>query len=341
MPDAAEYKRYYLRDVARLAGVSVATVSRVLNAPSRVAPETRTRVQVAMSELRFMPSAAARAINSGRTRMVAALLPTLDNSIYARVVDGLESGVASYGLSLMVAQTAGDPETEYTRARQLIDIGAEGLVVVGLTHSPALLSIVEHLRMPILAVSCFDRTSPIPTIGYDNAQAAEQAAYHLLDLGHQRIAVVHGPLENNDRFKARRYALERLSAPSEFTFFETDLTLEGGCKATQRVLATHGGVTAILCFSDVIAMGVMSEIRRQGGRVPEDVSVLGMEDLPSSAALFPALTSVRLQVRKMGELAADALSDWVENGVEPQPVLLASTLIARASTTPVKAVPPT
>lgn len=325
-------KRYNLRDVAHHAGVSVATVSRVLNSPDKVATPTRERVESAMNVLRFVPSAAARAINSGRSRMVAALLPTLDNSIYARVVDGLESRLDAHGLSLIVAQTGDDPQIELDRAKRLIDIGAEGLIVAGVTHDDRFYTLIDRAQIPVVSVSYFDPTHRLPTVGYDNQEAVCLAARHLADLGHRHVAVVHGPLALNDRTQRRRAALEDGAFPIAFDYFEVPISIVGGATAIERLRQGPSNATAILCFSDVLAMGALGELHRQGLRVPQDISVMGIENLPGSARAYPRLTSVHLRVQEMGEQAAEALATWLEHDRRPKPVHLASELIWRDST---------
>lgn len=325
-------KRYNLRDVARRAGVSVATVSRAMNTPARVSPDTLERVQTAMTDLRFVPSAAARAINSGRSRVVAALLPTLDNSTYARVVDGLENRLTDFGLSLTVAQTHGDGVAEEERAKQLIEIGAEGLILAGITHSADLLRLVEHIQIPTITTSYYDAAYHLPTVGYDNREAVHLAARHLEALGHRNIAVVHAPLGTNDRFDQRRTALLSEPFDAEFTFFAVDTSVEGGVHAAQSILHSENQPTSVICFSDALALGVMSELQRQGTSIPADISVMGIEDLPSSQFLYPSLTSVRLQVQDMGERAAEAIAGWLETDKRPDHLKLPVELIHRAST---------
>ncbi len=332
MSDKARKNRYNLRDVASHAGVSVATVSRVLNASSQVSPATRDRVTAAMTELRFVPSAAARAINSGRTRMVAALLPTLDNSIYSRVVDGLENRLADFGLSLIVAQTWDDQNTEFERAKELINIGAEGFIVAGITHSEDFLELMEHIQMPVVAISYFAPDNKIPTVGYDNWEAAITAAQHLHELGHRKVAAVHGHLENNDRTRRRREALENSGLPIDFEFVQVEISVAGGCEAARRVLAEHNDITGVICFSDVLAIGAMNEFQRNGLAIPDDISVMGIEDLKSSKFAYPSLTSVRLHVQEMGEKAAEAIAIWLDEQKRPDPVKLGIELNKREST---------
>ncbi|MEO1239509.1 MAG: LacI family DNA-binding transcriptional regulator [Pseudomonadota bacterium] len=325
-------KRSNLRDVAALSGVSVATVSRVLNTPQKVAPTTRERVEAAIAELKFVPSAAARAMNRGNSGMVAALLPTLDNAIYARVVNGLEARLTSDGLSLMVAQTKDDPAVELQRAKQLIEIGAEALIVVGLSHDPGLFELIERAQRPIVAISYYDENSAIPTIGYDNWAAATIAAQHLCELGHKHIAVLHGATAHNDRMRQRKSALESQDLGLHFTFIDVGLSVEGGQAGVNQILEHHRSVTAMLCFSDVIAQGALHRLNALGIAVPGDLSVMGIENLPSSQFTYPQLTSVRLSVERMGELSAEAIISSLKTQTPPSSINLPIELVQRAST---------
>ncbi len=325
-------KRANLRDVAGMAGVSVATVSRVLNSPETVADRTRARVQAAIDELRFVPSAAARAINSGRTRIVGALIPTLDNAIFARFLDAVEKHLAPHQLSLIVATTNGDTATERQKAQNLVDIGAEGLIVSGIHHSQDFLDLVARNQLPVIVTSYFDAQYCLPTIGYDNHVAASVAAAHLHELGHTEIAVIHGPRHSNDRTSARIAGLEAAGLMTKLVFHEVDLSIEGGCSAVRALVSSGERVSAILCLSDVLAMGALFELDRAGLKVPQDMSVMGIDDLPGSSFTAPALTSVRLPVQEMGARAAAALAAWVEQGQVPEPAALASNLVVRQST---------
>ena len=325
-------KKANLRDVAKSADVSVATVSRVLNAPDKVSRPTRERVEATIAELKFVPSAAARAINSGRSRMVAALLPTLDNAIYARLVNGLESRLAADGLSLIVAQIGEDAAEELKRARLMVDHGAEALIVAGITRDKGFSELMDNAQIPVVAISYFEEGGRVPTVGYDNAEAAGIAAQHVAELGHKRVLVLHGPAATNDRTRQRIEALRDFGTDTEFLFLETSVSMEGGHKAVEQMLGRPDTCTAIICFSDVIAYGALGALRRHGIDVPGEISVMGIENLPGSRFTFPSLTSVRLNVEEMGRRAAECVSDWLETGAHPESIYIGSELIAREST---------
>lgn len=323
-------KRANLRDVAKAAGVSVATVSRVLNSPDSVAPETRAKVQDIISELRFMPSAAARAINSGRTRFVGALVPTLDNAIFASFLSALENTLNDYGLALIVSTTGEDPKLEVEKARSLINIGAEALILSGVAHDPGLFHLTNQSRFPTLATSFYDESAPLPTIGYDNHDASKLGIQYLKDAGHRHVAVAHGPVKTNDRTRARVDGVRSVSG-LKFDFHEADVSFEGARAIAETILAQDKRPTAVACMSDVLAIGLLQQFQRSGLRVPDDISILGMDDLPFAAHAYPALSTVHLPVKSMGRSAGIAIGEWLENGVKPAPERLEPKLILRES----------
>lgn len=336
MAGVLEKRRVTLRDVAQMAEVSTATVSRVLNGNALVSEGTRAKVQAAIDALHFVPSAAARAINSGRTHVVGALVPTLDHAIFSRFLDALEEELAGSGLSLVVATTKDDPEREAGRARALVDIGVEGLIVSGVTRSADLDAFIVKRELPVVATSYFDPSYHLPTVGYDNESAARSALGLLLEGGHQDIAIYHGPSAGNDRTRARLKAFKK-DPRVAFRFCEMPLDVSAASDAARRDFAEPCRTTAILALSDVLAQGALFGLQALGISVPREVSVVGIDDLPSSAATTPALTTVRLPVREMGRRAAIALAKWVEDGMRPAPerldvsVMRASSSLAPAS----------
>ncbi|MXX87958.1 MAG: LacI family transcriptional regulator [Boseongicola sp. SB0677_bin_26] len=337
MAGVLEKRKSTLRDVARMAEVSTATVSRVLNGNALVSEGTRAKVQAAIDALHFVPSAAARAINSGRTHVVGALVPTLDHAIFSRFLDALEEELAGSGLSLVVATTKEDPDREAERARALVDIGVEGLIVSGVTRSADLDAFIEKRELPVVATSYFDPSYHLPTVGYDNERAARSALGLLLEGGHRDIAIYHGPSAGNDRTRARLKAFKKHPRVA-FRFCEMPLDVSAASDAARRDFAEPCcRTTAVLALSDVLAQGALFGLQALGISVPREVSVVGIDDLPSSAATTPALTTVRLPVREMGRRAAIALAKWVEDGIRPAPerldvsVMRASSSLAPAS----------
>lgn len=332
MSDRRDKKRANLRDVAREANVSVATVSRVLNAPEKVRAETRDRVESKIVELNFVPSAAARAVNSGRSKILGALIPTLDSDIFAKTIDAMERRLTDFGLSLIVATTEDDREIEMRKVRELLDIGVEGLFLSGVTHERALQDLVTARAIPTVAISFFDESYHIPTIGYDNQEAARSACGYLVALGHRDIVVVHGPAANNDRTRARLGGVMEFDDQIALRFEETDLSVIGGSDAAIGISRSGAVPDAVLCLSDVLAYGVLFAFDRAGIKVPADVSVMGIHDLPGSSVVVPRLSTVHLPTQEMGAKAAEALAGWVENSQRPDAISLPTRLVIRDST---------
>jgi len=332
MEPSIQKKKSTARDVARKAGVSLTTVSRFLNDPKAVARPTQQRIFEAIEALSFRPSAAGRAINSGRTKIFGALIYSIDNAIFARVLLGLEQEFARLGYSLVVATTDGDPKVEARKARELVNIGAEGLIVSGISHREEFLEMVTRMNLPVVSISYFDSNYVIPTIGYDNHFAGQSIAQHLMGLGHRKIAVIHGPEDTNDRVNNRLQGILDLSNQAEFSFFRTDLSVGGGSAAVSRILSEAPDVTACLCVSDILALGASFELQRRGVQVPDQMSLTGMEAIAMTEFMEPPLTSVRMSSFNMGVETAKALSDWVENDRRPASVKMPIDVIARAST---------
>lgn len=291
-------------------------------------------MEQAIATLGFHPSAAARAINTGRTKIIGALIPSLDNDIFAITIDEIEARLGEFGFSLVVATTGEDPEKEAVRAKELLDIGVEGLFLSGVSHSEDLKELLQRTRVPAVAISYFDPDFEYPTIGYDNRAAARLAMDHLLDLGHRRIAVIHGSAQHNDRTRERIAGTLSERSDVEVSYFETELSVAGGSATAALTLSQKKEIDAYLCVTDVLAFGVLFELQRAGVSVPEDVSVIGIHDLPSAQCTFPRLSTVRLPARKMGRAAAEALAKWIEQDVRPQEICFETVLKARETTAP-------
>ena len=325
-------KRATLRDVAREAGVSVATVSRVLNKSDRVIAATRDRVRQAIEVLNFVPNAAARTMNSGRTQTIGTLVPTLDHSIFARYLNALEDHLSDCGYSLVVAMTDGLPDVEERKALGLLEMGVEGLIVSGKTHTVGFDALVARFQVPVLITSYFDPSALYPTVGYDNIAIAKNALRYLHGLGHKDVAVVHGPPEVNDRISARIAGIQSLSDMVSLEFLTVSMDVAGGADAVRRIMAKPAPPSAMLCLSDVQALGALFEFQRLGLSLPRDLHLMGFDNLEWSAMSEPGITSIDLPAELMGRAAAQAMVDWIATGNPAEPLSLAADLIERGST---------
>lgn len=333
-PNKQLTQRSKLRDVAREAGVSVATVSRVINNSPRVTKATKLKIEKVISRLEFTPDPVARALTIGRTKTVGAVIPTLDHAIFSNFLNSLEEGLAAVGYALVVATTDGDPDIEASRTRALLEMGVEGVVLSGMVHRPETDQLANRYGAPVILTSCYSTSAVYPTIGYDNSGLARLAMRHLHDLDHKDIQIVHGPLKNNDRTQARLAGAQAFA--SEFnirlTSVEVELSEAGGVEAVKRLIQLTRKPTALLCLSDVIALGSIFELQRTSLRTPQDISVMGFDNLDWSVHSEPPLTSISLPVRQMGQQTAEAIFGKLEHDIEIKPQLIEGSLITRAST---------
>ncbi|MBO6510564.1 MAG: LacI family DNA-binding transcriptional regulator [Roseibium sp.] len=333
--------RVRVTDVARLAGCAPATVSRVLNNPNKVSQAKRELVEKAMQELGYVRNHAARALRSQRSNMVGVLIPTLDYALYAQLVGAANSVFSEAGVSTLIATYGYDLDIEVKEARQLVERGAEALILVGENHRKELHETLEKFGVPCICTYVSNPESQHPTVGFDNAAAAAKLAQHLVHLGHRNIGVISGITKDNDRTTERldgiraelkRHSIElRASMVTERTYSISD-----GRKACAFLLSrSDPRPSAIVCGNDVLALGALVECQAQGLNVPEDVSIVGFDNLELSLHSNPPLTTIDVPAEEMGTTAANHILGYL-NGEEVSPHNLVEVeLILRQSSAPV------
>lgn len=337
----SKQKRAGVRQVASLAGVSVATVSRVLNTPDKVSPETAEKVRQAAEQLNFIPNSSARALSTSNTRSIGIVAPTLENLIYAKFLDALESSLAERNYNLVVSTTRKGAIPESQKIRELVNIGVEALILPGLNHDAELLDYLRRSGIPFVFSSVFDEAAAHPTIGYDNYALGRKVARYLVSHGHRNILLLSGPLEDNDRtllrFRGVRDELQRHFGPdyelaSQILGLNTRSAHEYVCGQLEaRDGRAFSGATALLCLSDVIAVGALLALAKQGMAVPRDMSVVGFDNLEIAEFTNPALTTVDLPVTEMGRIIAACVTEHLERGTPMTSCLLDAELVIRDS----------
>ena len=328
-------QRITIEEVARLAGVSTATVSRVLSRPEVVRSQTREQVMAAIAKLDYQPDAAARALASGRTHTVGCVIPTLDHAIFARSTQAMQTTLAQAGYQLLVASHEYDPVTEFELVRALQQRGVDALVLVGTDHAPRLWKALSAWRKPtLLTWSCDPR---LPSLGFDNEGAAQMATSHLLELGHRYIGVISGFTAHNDRAHSRIAGVRKsltqagLSLPANFVT-EQAFNLEGGRLGLRQLMRLRRKPTAIFCGNDLLAVGAMLEAERMGLNVPVDLSICGIDNLEISEAINPGLTTVSLPTQDLGRIAAQYMLSAISGEIIAAKSLLPFELVVRGST---------
>ena len=306
-----------LEDVAARAGVSTATVSRCLNAPEKVVERTRLRVMEAVRDLGYAPNFSARALAEKRTRTIGAVIPTMENAIFAEGLQAFQDVLQGGGYTLLIASSGYDPKVEEDQIRTLVARGAEGLLLVGYDRAPAIAAFLEAQNVPSVIAWAHDTTQPGCSVGFDNRAAMRALVTHALELGHRRVAMISAPLQGNDRARERHAgvlaALKERGLELE-AMVETPYDLEGGGEALQQVLRDKPETTLVVCGNDVLAAGALEGARIIGLDVPADISITGFDDIALARIVRPALATVRVPHRDMGEAAARAVVSLVETG---------------------------
>jgi len=339
---AATTARINARDVARLAGVSTATVSRAMNAPAQVDPATRDRVHAAIEKLRYVPHGAARALRSQRSGMIGAVVPSFDYALYARTTSALQRVLDARGYSLVLATHRYDLATEVRVTEQLIEHGVDAFAFVGLDHDPALYALLERHRRPYVLTWGVDPERRHPSIGFDNEAATQALTGRLVALGHRRIGLISAPTAGNDRARARGAGVRRALAAhglglDERHVFHGPIALASGQAGMRALLAAAPAPTAVVATNDVFAVGAMMACRDMGLVVPDDVSITGVDNTDLGATQTPPLTSIETPIVEVGTAAAEQLIARLENAPFELHQLLPFSLVERGSTGPPRA----
>lgn len=314
--------RTRMEDIARLAGVSVSTVSRALAGSPRVTGDTRARIEAAVRETGYVVNQVAQGLRLQRSRQLLVLLPTIANPFFSEVVQGVEEAAGIAGHGVLVGATEGDPAREAVLARQLLTGVVDGMVLLT-GRIPDGLDLAARAGQ-VVAVSETIAGAGLPTVAIDNQAASRDATAHLRDLGHVAIAHIAGPPGNV--LTAQRIAGWRAIAGEGPAPAFGDFTMGSGETAMRALLAMTPRPTAVVCANDEMAIGAIKAARDAGLRVPEDLSVVGFDDISFAAFTYPPLTTIRQPRRDFGRAAVAALLD----GVAPR--TLAHTLVVRAST---------
>ncbi|MCC6313231.1 MAG: LacI family DNA-binding transcriptional regulator [Thermomicrobiales bacterium] len=330
-----------IRDVARAAGVGVGTVSRVLSGGARGAPATRARVEAAMAQLGYRPSATARALSQGRTHTLEVVVPLVTHHVYVEVLRGIETALADTDYAVVIRTV----ERAAARDRAFAALGqggrADGVLVVSLAPTPELLERIAAARLPTVLV---DAAHPdLPSVSVDHAAATAEAIRFLRDLGHDRIALVDEPGDHfapafaAERRRGFRMALgEANLAPRADYEIVTAGGPEGGVEAAAALLALPDPPTAVVVGSDTQAVGLLQEARRRGRHVPRDLSVVGYGDIEMSRHI--GLTTVRVPVRELGRRGVEVLLAELAGSTEPAQIRLPTELMVRKTAGPSRGV---
>lgn len=327
-------KRISIKDIARHAGVSHSTVSRALRGSELISAETVERIRRVADEAGYRPSAAARSLVTSRTSAIGVVVTTIADPFAAEVVLGIEEAAGERGYSVILANSGGEPEREMRVVRAFEERRVDGIIVTSSRVGAAYAEVLERARVPIVLVNNQHASEFMHSVTIDNRVSAGRAVAHLVKLGHRRIGYIgdrFGYQSDTERMGGYRDALG--GGFDRRLVVQGDGRAEGGEVAMAELL--EAGPTAVFCYNDMTAMGAMRAIAERGLRVPEDISVVGFDDLFVARYATPALTTVRQPMGKMGRRAVATLLELFE-GNEQENVVMTGRLVVRKSTARLK-----
>ena len=339
-PNDAGVRPSRLAEVARLAAVSHATVSRAFNTPQLLNPSTLKRVNEAAEQLGYIPDGLARSLRRNRSMVIGAVVPSLRHAYFATTVEGLQAEIAKRGYTLLLATSDFDDRAELVTVRSMIRQGVDGFVLVGRQHDPALLSLLRERQKPFIITWSYDKAQA--SVGFDHRKAIQPAVNHLLDLGHREMVAVMAFLRVSDRERERLAGIEEAFARRGHAFgaeriiFAHGSGLQDGRNAFRSARAKFPKATAVICANDLLAAGALMECAATNLVVPRDISVVGYGDLDIAAAMTPSITTIKTPAEEMGRLAAASLLAKLSGEAGLEHIELATELIVRGSTGPAK-----
>jgi LacI family transcriptional regulator len=332
--------RVTIREIADLAGVSVATVSRVMNGREDVSAETRELVQRVVREHGYTANRSARGLSAGRTGLVGATVPVVHPAYFSFILSGAAEALYEKDMRLVLCPTQHEHEREVSLLDRMMHGTTDGGLLILPQESAAELELLlDHGYRFVVIDPLLPLNDRIPAVSAAHSAGADMAVKHLLSLGHRRIAAITGPrgwIATEDRLRGYHAALAEagLLAEPELVV-EGDFQIEPGIVAARRLLDLPNPPTAIFAFNDNIAIGTIQAARERGVRVPEDLSVVGFDDLEAAEIVTPALTTVRQPLAEMGRMAVSLLERLIEGQrIEALHVELRTQLVVRQTTAP-------
>lgn len=306
-----------LDDVAREADVSTATVSRCLNEKQKVSPKTLDRVMKTVEKLGYTPNFNARAMAAKRSFTIGAIIPTMENAIFARGLQAFQETLHELGYNLLVSSSAYQPKLEAEQVRELVARGADGLLLIGYERDQKIYDYLDGRNIPTVLAWASSPDAAHAFVGFDNQGAMRSLADTVIEMGHRRIGVISGATNGNDRAAGRLAGIkESMRAhgfdANDLNIIETQYEIERGGEAFEQLMKATPKPTVVMCGNDVLATGAISKARELGLDIPNDVSVTGFDDIELASHVWPPLTTVHVPHREMGRVAAHVLIDQIE-----------------------------
>jgi LacI family transcriptional regulator, repressor for deo operon, udp, cdd, tsx, nupC, and nupG len=324
-----------IQQVAKQAGVSVATVSRVLNGQNTVSVKTRMKVEEAIKKLNYEPSLLGRNLRTSESRLLLILIPTISNPFYLEIIKGIEQVAISQNYNILLCETDSNPEKENIYFDLVRKKMADGII----TMDPAVnVETLKKLAENYAVIQCseYEECTGIPYVTIDNEEASYRAVKHLIQIGHHKIALMNADekyLFARQRKMGYKRALEEngITLRKEYIISASNIGFENGQYAMKKILNLQDRPTAVFAVSDLLAIGALKEINAAGLHVPNDIAVVGFDKIDFSNMTNPTLTTIAQPMRKMGNVAARMLIEKIK-GEEVESIILDHELVIREST---------
>lgn len=328
-----------LHDVAKLAGVSIATVSRTLTRPDIVKESTLRNVRGAAEKLGYVVQGAGRALSSRRTYTIGAIFPSLNEGIFANTASALQKTLGENGYMLLLACNEFSFKEELKLTRMLLERGVDGLVFVGLERDPAIFRLIDSFHIPYVFTWAFDYARRFHCVGFDNRRAGTLVTNHLVELGHREFGVITAYTRHNERQRERLAGIcqvlesHGIVLPPE-RIVETRFSFQAGRDGVQELSRHHSLPTAIICSNDMMAVGAIAECRKMGLTVPSDISISGFENQDIASNVTPEITTVGWSGTDLGSIAAEMILSRIADKPISMQVEIPVDLIVRSTTAP-------
>ena len=303
-----------MKNVAKLANVSIATVSRVFTGSDNVADKTRKKVMKAVKELNYHPNALARQLRMMETKTIIVVVPDITNTFFSQVLKGIEITARRNGYRVLLGDTGNDINIEHEYLKALYEKHADGLVLLtARMDRNTIESLIE--KYPVVLACEYLEDSSVPTVSIDNISAARKITEHLIKLGHKRVAHITGPMKvilSRDRLKGYKQAMKAYGLEIDpLLITEGDFYYETGYDLMLKLMSINNPATAIFAANDEMAIGAIKAIQSQGLKVPEDIAIVGFDNIKMSAIFSPSLTTIGQPMYKIGEKAMNLLLDLI------------------------------
>ncbi|UZP66683.1 LacI family transcriptional regulator [Desulfovibrio mangrovi] len=325
-------------DVARLAGVSTATVSRVINFPDTVREATRVKVLLAMEKCNYKYNALARGFATKRSNTIGLIIPNINNPVFSDSTLGVQEYADRNKIKIILGNTSYNYSQEENLIKVLRESQVDGLIITTTNPKGEVLKSLVDEGFPFVLLFSTIKGGPISAVGVDNFRGGYIATEHLVSLGHRRIGIVAGNFSTTDRSFHRWHGYKRCLKDHGIPYdkellVQTEYSLSGGRDSIKRLLALPSPPTAVFCSNDYIALGAIKGAREAGLALPEDLSIVGFDDMPTASYMVPALTTVRQPAYQMGQRACELLLQLMEKPTKPVQDMMDIDLVIRESTT--------